>query len=166
MWIDPKTKMVASNHSELRQLRPNWSVGQVITEQQIAEMGFMPVQQQQPIFDPATEKLVAGDVVRTAQGWIQPHTVVALSAEELQLRIPKKVTRRQARQALRLAGLLHLVQPAIDAIPDPVQRDLAQIEWDDSLEFERDRPLVMQIARALGLTDAQLDQLFITAATL
>lgn len=43
-------------------------------------------------------------------------------------RVPSKVTRRQARQALAMAGLLNKVQPAIDAIPDPLQRQLAQIE--------------------------------------
>lgn len=80
--------------------------------------------------------------------------------------VPQQVTRRQARQALLLAGLLDDVQPAIDAIPDATQRALAQIEWDDSLEFLRNRPLVIQIGTALGLDDAGLDQLFIQAASL
>lgn len=80
--------------------------------------------------------------------------------------VPASVTRRQARQALLLAGLLKDVQPAIDAIPDPMQRALAQIEWDDSLEFERKRPLVASIGTAIGLDSAGLDELFITAARL
>jgi len=65
-----------------------------------------------------------------------------------------------------MAELLDDVQPAIDAIPDPVQRRMAQIEWEDSLEFVRTRPLVIQIGAALGLDEAALDQLFITAASL
>lgn len=80
--------------------------------------------------------------------------------------VPRSVTRRQARQALLLAGLLDAVQPAIDAIPDMVQRGLAQIEWDDSQEFERNRPLVASIGMALGLNSAALDDLFITASRL
>jgi hypothetical protein len=36
--------------------------------------------------------------------------------------VPASVTRRQAKQALALAGLLDQVQPAIDAIEDPVTR--------------------------------------------
>ncbi|WP_027864255.1 hypothetical protein [Massilia alkalitolerans] len=80
--------------------------------------------------------------------------------------VPQTVTRRQARQALLMAELLDNVQPAIDAIPDPVQRRMAQIEWEDSLEFVRTRPLVIQIGEALGLDAAKLDQLFITAAGL
>jgi hypothetical protein len=80
--------------------------------------------------------------------------------------IPKSVTRRQAKQALLLAGLLSHVQPALDAIPDATQRGLAQIEWDESLEFERARPLLINLATALGLSSAQLDALFVQAATL
>lgn len=80
--------------------------------------------------------------------------------------VPQSVTRRQARQALRLAGVLDMVQPAIDAIPDPMQRGLMQDEWDDSQTFERQRPALLQLAGALGLTSAQVDQLFVTAAGL
>ena len=80
--------------------------------------------------------------------------------------VPQQVTRRQARQALLLAGLLDQVGPALAAITDPVERGLAQIEWEDSQVFERNRPVLLQLASALGLDDAQLDQLFITAAGL
>jgi hypothetical protein len=80
--------------------------------------------------------------------------------------VPKSVTRRQAKQALLLAGLLGNVQPALDAIPDATQRGLMQLEWDESLEFERSRPSLIAIGGALGLDGAALDQLFITAAAL
>lgn len=80
--------------------------------------------------------------------------------------VPASVTRRQARQALLLAGLLGNVQSAIDAIPDSTQRGMAQIEWDDSQAFERNRPLLIQIGVALGLDDAGLDALFVQAAAL
>lgn len=80
--------------------------------------------------------------------------------------VPEKVTRRQARQALVLAGKLALVQPAIDAIADPIQRQMMQIEWDDSLEFERGRPTLIQIGGAIGLDAASLDALFVQAAQL
>lgn len=81
-------------------------------------------------------------------------------------RVPAKVTRRQAHQALAMAGLLSRVQPAIDAIPDPLQRQLAQIEWDDSQDFERDRPLLIQLGHAIGLDDAGIDAMFIQAGGL
>ena len=80
--------------------------------------------------------------------------------------VPQSVTRRQAKQALLLAGLLSGVQPAIDAIPDPTQRALIQIEWDDSQVFERNRPALIALGGALGLNAAGLDALFIQAAAL
>lgn len=82
------------------------------------------------------------------------------------LPVPRSVTKRQARQALLLAGLLDLVQPAIDAIPNETARRMAQIEWDDSQEYQRDRPVLIVLATQLGLTSGDLDQLFHTAATL
>lgn len=85
--------------------------------------------------------------------------------------VPQRVTRRQARQALLLEGLLDAVPTAIEALddgtPEGMQKmRMAQIEWEDSLEFERARPLVIEIAAAINLDAAALDELFITAAGL
>lgn len=79
---------------------------------------------------------------------------------------PSKVSRAQARKALVLAGLYDSVQPAIDAIADPIQRKLVQIDWDDSLSFERNNVTLQTLATTLGLTSTQLDELFIQAAGL
>lgn len=80
--------------------------------------------------------------------------------------VPSHVTARQARQALLLAGLLDSVPAALQSLPDPVQRGLALIEWEHSQEFERSRPLVVAMGPLLGLTSAQIDALFIQAASL
>lgn len=80
--------------------------------------------------------------------------------------VPQKVTARQAQQALILAGLYDAVQPAIDAIADPLQRKLAQVEWDKSNDFERQRPMLIQLGQAIGLDDAGMDALFIQAGAL
>ena len=80
--------------------------------------------------------------------------------------VPQAVTRRQAKQALLLAGLLDDVQPAIDAIPEATQRGLIQIEWYDSQVFERDRPALIALATALGLDSNDLDDMFRTASAL
>lgn len=85
---------------------------------------------------------------------------------EVKLAVPTEVTRRQARQAIYLAGLLPNIQSAIDAIPDATQRNMIQIEWDDSLNFERNRPSLIALATALGLSSQDLDNLFITAVSL
>ncbi len=87
-------------------------------------------------------------------------------AEAARVVVPQSVTRRQAKQALLLAGLLNSVQATINAIPDATQRGLVQIEWDDSQEFIRTRPVLIALASALGLNSSQLDALFIQAAGL
>ena len=78
---------------------------------------------------------------------------------------PTVVTMRQARQALLLAGKLEAVQQAIAALPEPA-RKAAQIDWEFAAEVQRDWPLVQALAPALGLTEADLDALFIAAAAL
>ena len=81
-------------------------------------------------------------------------------------RVPEKVTARQAVQALISANKLHLVQPAIDAIADPVQRAMVQAEWDKSQDFERNRPTLIALATAIGLDATALDALFVQAEQL
>ena len=75
--------------------------------------------------------------------------------------IPQSVSMRQARLALLGAGLLDLVEAAI-AAAGPA----AKIEWDYATEVQPSAGLVPTMATALGLTDAQIDALFVTAATL
>ena len=79
--------------------------------------------------------------------------------------VPQTVTMRQARLALLGAGLLPLVDDAINALPDP-PRTAARIEWDYSNEVHRDKPFVQMLGAALGLTGEQLDNLFTQAAQL
>lgn len=81
------------------------------------------------------------------------------------MEVPATISMRQARLCLHAHGLLASVQPAIDALPEP-DRTAAQIEWDYSAAVERHRGFVVTIGQALGLDDAQLDALFIEAATL
>lgn len=79
--------------------------------------------------------------------------------------VPEVVTMRQARLALFGAGLLSAVDAAIDALPSP-QKEAARIEWEYSQEVHRDKALVQTLGPALGLTDAQMDALFIAASGL
>ena len=78
---------------------------------------------------------------------------------------PQKVTMRQARLALHNAGKLVDVEAAINILPEP-PRTAARIEWDFSSEVHRDKEFVAMISTALGLTDAEMDALFVQAALL
>lgn len=80
--------------------------------------------------------------------------------------VPLSVTPRQAKLALLGAGLLDSVDAALDAIVDPTEQRAAQIEWEYAIEFRRDAPLIAAIGGALGLTDEQIDTLFVAAAAI
>jgi hypothetical protein len=78
---------------------------------------------------------------------------------------PRSITMRQARLLLHSRNMLTMVQEAIDSLDEP-PRIAAQIEWDYSSTMERNKPFVAMIAGHIGLTDEDLDAMFIEAATL
>lgn len=82
-----------------------------------------------------------------------------------QVTMPKSVSARQAEQALILSGLDDDVDALLAAMPG-VEGKLARAERARAQTVERNNPLVAQMAAALGLSDTDLDQLFILAATL
>ena len=77
--------------------------------------------------------------------------------------VPAVVTMRQAQLALLSAGMLAGVEEAIEAMPEPI-RSAARIEWQRASEVHRDASLVSGIKSQLGLTDDQIDQLFVFAS--
>lgn len=79
--------------------------------------------------------------------------------------IPQTVTMRQARLALLEAGLLAAVNSTIQEMQGQ-SGEAARIEWEFSSEVYRSRPLVQSLAPVLGMTDSQLDQLFVAASQL
>lgn len=74
--------------------------------------------------------------------------------------VPASVSRFQARAALAMAGLL----PAVDAAIAASGSVIAQIAWADAQVFERRSPTIAGLAAAIGLTEAQIDDLFRAAA--
>jgi len=77
------------------------------------------------------------------------------------------LTRRQLRLGLLQAGITTAqVEAAIEAIPDPMAREVARIEWADATTYERDHPLVDQIGAALDLAPEQIDAMWLAAAAL
>jgi len=80
--------------------------------------------------------------------------------------IPQSVSMRQGRLALLGAGMLEMIDAAIAAIEDPVMRQAATIEWQYANTIERNSAFVQQMVAGLGLTDAQMDALFVEAAKL
>ncbi len=167
-YYNTQTHTFNHSHTEVaRETNSSFAVGElVVGDYRLYEHAPAPA------YNPDTHRVEPSNTVtqRADQPWLRGWDVIALTPEEIEAaqkaRVPRSVTRRQARQALLLAGLLDNVQPAINAIPDPVQRGMAQIEWDDSQQFERERPLLITLATALGLGAEALDNLFIQAAQL
>lgn len=74
--------------------------------------------------------------------------------------VPDEVSRFQAKAALSQAGLL----TQANTIVANSGNALLQLAWDEAVSFKRNSPGINALAPALGLNDAALDQLFITAA--
>jgi hypothetical protein len=61
---------------------------------------------------------------------------------------------------------LSAVESAIDAIADERQRDMVRVEWEYAPYVERSHPMLVPLAVALGMNEAQVDQAFREAAAL
>lgn len=80
--------------------------------------------------------------------------------------VPRSVTARQFRSALVLRNIAaEQIIGAINSLPSP-QKELALIAWEYSNEFERDNPLLNQLAPLLNISQQELDEFFIFASTL
>jgi len=82
---------------------------------------------------------------------------------ELKARLPRVATARQIRLALLDAGLLDSVQNLFTDLVEPLKTK-AQIEWEYATEIDKNSPLIQKLYPKLGLTEEQLDDLFVAAA--
>jgi hypothetical protein len=115
-----------------------------------------------PAYDSATQKLVELDPVDYVQTW----ELVDLTEEELEAKfkasVPSIISMRQARLALLQSGLLATVTSAVESGTD----EELKVEWEYATEVRRDWDNLIAMATSLGLTEKQLDDLFILGGTL
>lgn len=79
---------------------------------------------------------------------------------------PTQVSPRQIRLALIMSGIdLAMIEGAIASMPEP-NKSLANVEWEYATYFARNNQLMNAMAQGLGMTDEQIDSLFILASTL
>lgn len=75
------------------------------------------------------------------------------------------LTRKQLRNGLLSIGVTSAdVEAHIAAIADPLDREAAMIDWQDTQTYERTYPLVDQIAAAMSLPPEQVDALWAWSA--
>lgn len=78
--------------------------------------------------------------------------------------VPESVSARQIRLWLINNGIqLTQVDSAINSIEDPITRETVKVEWEYAPYVERNHPMLVPLAQALGLTEQQIDQAFIVA---
>lgn len=78
---------------------------------------------------------------------------------------PDEVLLYQFRAAVTLAGLKSAVDAVISSLPEPSQT-LAREKWEYGNTVRRHHPMTISLGAAVGLTPAQIDDIFRTAASL
>lgn len=78
--------------------------------------------------------------------------------------VPEQVSRAQGKAALIQAGLWQQVLAYVDSIADPTEKALAEVALHDTTHWRRDSPFLNQAAAGIGVTEQQIDALFIQAA--
>jgi len=74
---------------------------------------------------------------------------------------------RQIRLGLVNSGFtLAEVSAVIDMMPDGLEKETALIEWEYATTFNRVHPLINTVGAALGLTDEQIDAMWVAALSL
>lgn len=82
------------------------------------------------------------------------------------IEVPQVVTPRQMRVALIMSGTsIASIEAMIAASPEPDQ-SIVRTTWEYSTEFKRDNEILNSMAGQLGLTQGDVDNLFILADTL
>ena len=156
-------------HGSISSLWPNTSfAGGVPNAEFLADQNAVVICSELP-YDASLQKLLQVEPYLLA-GTAYDVQVVDVTPEELDAALQAKreamsCSMRQARLALLQSGLLAQVDPAIDAMPDP-QRSQAAIEWGYATTLQRHSPFVLALGVALGLDDAQIDDLFDLAVTM
>lgn len=101
------------------------------------------------------------EVVDKFQGADKAEQEVAYLEQLRKDAIPVSVSIRQACRALEQVGKLDELEAAISQAPRWIQ-----IDWAKCTEVRRDWPAIPLMQPALGMTDLEIDNLFVLAATL
>ena len=96
--------------------------------------------------------------------WSQIKTADQLAEDARRAAVPQSITRAQGKTALIGAGLWPAIEAFVNGIADPTEKALASVALHDTNEWRRDSPFLAQCAALLGLSELDLDGLFVAAA--
>lgn len=74
---------------------------------------------------------------------------------------PQKISTAQGHLALIEYGKYQEAVAFIEAIPNPTQKLIAEVNFYRRNDWQRDNETLLVLASALGISDAELDQMFI-----
>lgn len=101
--------------------------------------------------------------------YVYEYFVRDLSQQEIADRLPKPpkmCTPRQFRLALIESQIdINTIENMIAGIPNEMERKKALIEWEYSIEIRRNHPLITSFGQSMGLSESQIDALFVLAKT-
>lgn len=154
-YINETTQVVCSIQA-IRQAHPNMSIPDGADLTDIGYERILPAVST-PI--PADGEMAVSKPPEKVDGvWREVFAV-----EMAPVLVPQQITRAQGKAALIMQGRWQEVLDYVGAIQDPTQRALAEVALNDTLTWERSSPFLNAAAAGLGMTDKQLDELFIQA---
>lgn len=97
--------------------------------------------------------------------WKQSHSDLFPSEPEVSEPVPEEVPLWAFRAVLTIQGITPQVEALINGLPEP-QKTVANVQWVYGNYIIRTHPLIVALGSQLGMTEAQIDDVFRTAATL
>jgi len=130
----------------LTNISEEWDLTEILpTEEELEYISLM--------FDFATNKYYEGATAEEI-------------AEANKLIVPSIITARQLRLQLVLNGFnLNTIDLIIDSLPEP-NKSIAKVSWEYATTFEREHQMLGLIAQQIGITETELDTIFINAEKL
>lgn len=104
---------------------------------------------------------VSDDVTPNTHYWDGEKAVLIPAPEPEPPTVPAVVSSAKGKVVLIRAGLWQSVLDYVAAIPDPEQRAIAEVALHGTQEWSRNSPFMAAISSALGVTEEQMDQLFV-----
>ena len=90
-------------------------------------------------------------------------SIIKVDKSLLKSNVVLEVTRAQGKAALISSGLWQGVLDYVESIEDTTEKELAEVALNDTTHWQRISPFLNSAAKSLGLSDEQLDDLFIQA---
>ena len=166
MYYEPISGQEFATIHAFKLAYPNTSFGELGSEVERNAIGLYQINDVLPVFDQKTQDVTPEGVEHRDGMYYRDYTLRELDVQETRARLPAVCTPAQGLVALFAIKQIteQDVVTAIAAIPDPVQRYMAQIGFHRATAWERGSATMQAMAALLSLSETDLDALFSYAA--